>query len=102
MNEYPKLEVCPITLAEANAFVEQNHRHHGRVVGHKFSIGLSNGEKIVGVAIVGRPVSRYLDDGWTLEVKKLLQPARNGGYALMQSTRTCLLGKSSLRTTPGK
>lgn len=29
-----------------------------------------NGE-IVGVAIVGRPVSRYLDDGWTLEVNRL-------------------------------
>ena len=57
------LEVCPMTLKEANAFVEQYHRHHGPVVGHKFSIGCSDGEKIVGVAIVGRPVSRHLDDG---------------------------------------
>lgn len=57
------LEVVPMTLKEANAFVEQNHRHHGPVVGHKFSIGLSDGEKIVGVAIVGRPVARHLDDG---------------------------------------
>ena len=47
------LEVVPIKLKEANAFVEQNHRHHGPTVGHKFSIGLSDGEKIVGVAIVG-------------------------------------------------
>lgn len=65
------LEVVPITLREANAFVEQNHRHHGPTVGHKFSIGLSDGEKIVGVAIVGRPVARHLDDGWTLEVNRL-------------------------------
>ena len=65
------LEVCPITLKEANAFVEQHHRHHKPVVGHKFSIGATDGEKIVGVAIVGRPVSRYLDDGWTLEVTRL-------------------------------
>ena len=61
------LEVCPMTLKEANAYVEQYHRHHGPVVGHKFSIGCSDGEKIVGVAIVGRPVARHLDDGWTLE-----------------------------------
>lgn len=61
------LEVVPITLKEANAFVEQNHRHHGPTVGHKFSIGLSDGEKIVGVAIVGRPVARHLDDGWNPE-----------------------------------
>ena len=65
------LEIVPMTLKEANAFVEQNHRHHGKVVGHKFSIGLSDGEKIVGVAIVGRPVARHLDDGWTLEVNRL-------------------------------
>lgn len=62
------LEIVPMTLREANAYVEQNHRHHGPVAGHKYSIGLSDGEKIVGVAIVGRPVSRHLDDGWTLEV----------------------------------
>ena len=65
------LEIVPMTLREANAFVEQNHRHHGATVGHKFSIGLSDGEKIVGVAIVGRPLSRHLDDGWTLEVNRL-------------------------------
>ena len=65
------LEVCPVSLKEANAFVEQHHRHHQPVVGHKFSIACTDGEKIVGVAIVGRPVSRYLDDGWTLEVNRL-------------------------------
>ena len=37
------LEIVPMTLREANAFVEQNHRHHGPVAGHKFSIGLSDG-----------------------------------------------------------
>ena len=60
-------EIVPMTLKEANAVVEQNHRHHEPIVGHKFSVGLSDGEKIVGVVIVGRPVARHLDDGWTLE-----------------------------------
>ena len=67
----PPLEIVPMTLREANAYVEQHHRHHGPVPGQKYSIGLSDGEKIVGVAIVGRPVSRHLDDGWTLEVNRL-------------------------------
>ena len=62
---------CPITLAEANAFVEQNHRHHKKVVGHKFSIGAVKDDKIVGVVIVGRPVARGRDDGLTLEVTRL-------------------------------
>jgi hypothetical protein len=65
-----RLEVVPITLAEANTFVEQYHRHHRPVVGHKYSLAVTDGEKIVGVAIVGRPVARYLDDGWTLEVNR--------------------------------
>lgn len=51
------IEICPITLREANAYVEQHHRHHKPVVGHKFSIGCSDGDKIVGVAIVGKPAS---------------------------------------------
>ena len=64
------LDICPISLAEANAFVAEHHRHHKPVIGHKFSIGCTDGEKIVGVAIVGRLVARYLDDGWTLEVNR--------------------------------
>ena len=67
------LELVPVTLAEANAFVEQKHRHHGKTAGHKFSVAVADTEtkEIVGVAIVGRPVSRFLDDGWTLEVNRL-------------------------------
>lgn len=64
------LSLVPITLGEANAFVEEHHRHHGRVVGHKFSIAAEKDGEIVGVAIVGRPVARYLDNGWTLEVNR--------------------------------
>lgn len=65
------LYLVPITLAEANAFVEKYHRHHGKTAGHKFSIAVAEKERIVGVAIIGRPVSRYMDDGWTLEVNRL-------------------------------
>lgn len=64
------LELVPISLKEANAFVERNHRHHKPVTGHKFSVAAAMDGEIVGVAIVGRPVSRYLDDGWTLEVNR--------------------------------
>lgn len=64
------LEIVPITLKEANTFVAQHHRTHKPVVGHKFSIGCSDGEKIVGVAIIGRPEARYIDDGRTLCVTR--------------------------------
>jgi len=66
-----KLITIPLSLEEANAFVEQNHRHHKPVVGHKFSIGATLGDNVVGVVIVGRPVSRHRDDGMTMEVTRL-------------------------------
>ena len=65
------LALTPISLREANAFVERNHRHHKGVTGHKFSIGCTQDGELVGVAIMGRSVSRYLDDGLTLEVNRL-------------------------------
>ena len=71
------LDIVPVSLAEANAFVKQYHRHHKPVVGHKFSIGVTDGKNIVGVAIIGRPLSRYLDDGFTLEVTRC---ATDGTY----------------------
>lgn len=66
-----KLTHVRIELAEANAFVAEHHRHHKPVVGHLFSLGAMLGDKIVGVAIVGRPVSRMRDDGMTAEVTRL-------------------------------
>lgn len=66
-----KLHKIALPLDEANAFVKQYHRHHIPVVGHKFSIGASLDDVIVGVVIVGRPVSRMRDDGMTLEVTRL-------------------------------
>jgi len=64
------LEVTPITFEEANAFVTVHHRHHKPLVGHKFSIAVSEGAKIVGVAIVGLPKARMSMDGFTLEVNR--------------------------------
>lgn len=66
-----KFSIVPCDLDEANAFVLEHHRHHGTVVGHKFSIGLASQDAICGVAIVGRPVSRMLDNGLTLEVYRV-------------------------------
>lgn len=64
------MQITPINLDEANAFVYKHHRHHKPVVGSKFQVALSNENGVIGVAIVGRPVSRHLDDGWTLEVNR--------------------------------
>ena len=62
------LRLRPISLRDAIEYVRQHHRHHKPVAGHKFSIGCEADGELVGVIIAGRPVSRYLDDGFTLEV----------------------------------
>lgn len=77
------LEVRPMTLADANAFVAEYHRHHKPVRGHKFSLGCMTEGRLAGVAIVGRPVSRYLDDGLTLEVNRLCTDGTNNACSFL-------------------
>lgn len=64
------MEVVPITLRKANDFVEKYHRHSKRTArdGGKFAIGVSHEGVLVGVAIVGHPLARMLNDGFTAEV----------------------------------
>ena len=65
-----RLSFGRVTLDEANAYVRDFHRHHKPVVGHIFAIGAFRGSDLVGVVIVGRPVSRRRQDGLTLEVTR--------------------------------
>lgn len=64
------LELQPVTFAEACRFIELHHRHHLPPQGWKFGIAVNDGEKVVGVITIGRPVARMLDDGKTLEVTR--------------------------------
>ena len=64
------LSLQPITFAEAAEFVRAVHRHHIPPVSHKFSIAVNDGSKICGVVIVGRPVARAFDNGYTAEVTR--------------------------------
>jgi len=65
------LHAVPINFSDAANFVRLHHRHHTPPSGHKFSIGAVDDGGLVGVVIVGRPVSRRRDDGATLEVTRL-------------------------------
>ena len=62
------MQIVPMDLREANAFVQSFHRHNKPVTAHRFSIGASDGERLIGVAIVNNPVARLLNDGYTAEV----------------------------------
>ena len=77
------LMLFPTSLTEANAFVAEHHRHHKPVTGHKFSIGCTLNERLVGVVIAGRPVSRYLDNGLTLEVTRLCTTGEKNACSML-------------------
>ncbi len=64
------LELQPIAFDEACEFIRIHHRHHLPPVGWKFGIACNDGEKVVGVVTVGRPVARHFDNGYTLEVTR--------------------------------
>lgn len=65
-----KCQVRPLTFKAACQFVKALHRHNKPPIGHKFSIGLFQGETMVGVGMASRPVARHFDDGLTLEVSR--------------------------------
>ena len=64
------LAAVPMKIAEAAEFVRNFHRHNLPPAGGLFAVGASDGSQLVGVAIVGRPVARALDDGKTAEVTR--------------------------------
>jgi len=65
------LTIKPITLRAANTYVAQHHRHNQSTNGHKFSISCYDGDRLCGVAIAGRPIARNLDDGLTIEIRRV-------------------------------
>lgn len=65
------LEIRPIKLRDANAYVRQNHRHNLPTNGHKFSVACYDDERLCGVAIAGQPVARKMDDGLTIEIRRV-------------------------------
>ena len=65
------LAIKPITLKQANAYVSELHRHNIPTTGHKWSVGCYEGDRLCGVAIAGQPIARHLDDGETIEVRRV-------------------------------
>lgn len=73
------LKLAPITLRAANAFVAQHHRHHKPARGCVFAMSALLDGEVRAVAIVGRPVARHCQDGYTCELTRLCSDGvRNG------------------------
>lgn len=97
------LKAIPVTLRDANEYVRVFHRHHAPVYRDKFRIGCIDtaGNRMVGVIQVGRPVSRILDNGQTLEVVRLCTDGTKDACSFLYSraARVCKeLGYSKIIT----
>ena len=69
--QWGELTICPTSLRQANAVVYCWHTHNRPVTGWKFGASVWDDLTMIGVCIVGRPVSRVLDDGESLEITRL-------------------------------
>ena len=65
------IKAVPLSLTEAKSYINAHHRHHIAAKVDKYRVGAEVDGVLVGVVQVGRPVSRMLDDGMTLEVLRL-------------------------------
>lgn len=79
------MNVIPISISDACEFVRRVHRHHKPPQGAKFAIAIEEAGQVCGVSIVGRPVSRHLDDGWTAEVTRLATDGRKNACSMLYS-----------------
>lgn len=62
------LRIIPCTITDAKIFVAKYHRHNLPPVSALFACAVQRDKELCGVAIVGRPVARMLQDGLTCEV----------------------------------
>lgn len=77
------MRVIPLTLKQANELIVRWHRHHKPVVGHRFSLGLLDGDELKGAAIVGRPVSREIPQYEVAEVTRLVTDGTKNACSLL-------------------
>lgn len=81
-----KMELVPISYKAACEFVSRYHRHHKPPQGYKYAIATAIDNIVVGVVIVGRPVSRVLDDGCTLEVTRCCTDGTKNACSMLYAT----------------
>ena len=89
-----ELTVKPIAFKDASLYINTHHRHHKATVGCKFCISVvDDGGQIHGVAVCGRPVSRHLDDGDTLEINRVCTDGTRNACSMLYSA-SCRIAKA--------
>lgn len=86
------MQIIPITFRQASEYIDRHHRHHKATIGCKFCVAVADGEQLHGVAVCGRPVSRILDDGRTLEINRVCTDGTRNACSMLYGA-CCRIGK---------
>lgn len=79
-----EIQLQPIGLRAANAYVKEVHRHHDPVTGHKFSVSIVDADGAIhGVGIAGRPKSRELEKQGYIEVVRVATDGVTNGCSML-------------------
>jgi hypothetical protein len=95
------MRIVPLTLKQANDAIESLHRHHKRVVGHRFSIGAMKNDVLVGAAVIGRPVARMTDQNNVAEVTRLVTDGTKNACSILYAAAAraaAAMGYDSIQT----
>lgn len=66
------LRLQPTGLRAANAWIDEVHRHHEPVTGHKFSVAVVDfADRLHGVGVAGRPVAKELQKQGYIEIVRI-------------------------------
>lgn len=88
------MNIAPITFREASSYINQYHRHHNATVGCKFCISVVDDDgQLHGVAVCGRPVSRRLDNGFTLEINRVCTDGTRNACSMLYGA-CCRIAKA--------
>lgn len=88
------MRIAPITFHKASEYINQNHRHHNATIGCKFCISVIDDDgQLHGVAVCGRPVSRRLDEGFTLEINRVCTDGTRNACSMLYGA-CCRIAKA--------
>jgi hypothetical protein len=79
------ISLAPCSIQDAREFIRQFHRHHKPPISGLFAVACALDGQVCGVAIVGRPVARGLQDGWTAEVTRLATNGTKNACSILYS-----------------
>lgn len=75
--------LIPITLEQANSFIQEHREHFHPYRGRRFAIGCAQDGKLTGAVIVGPPFDSELADGQTLAVNYVYTTGGRTAYGML-------------------